>query len=256
MLSEENAFIERLLAPSFSINKDDYRIFVDTQNKYTWKVKYRHSDLMIISDKDISLNITPTLIDFYSIIEKFSDKYPSFVKTFNPFIPASDSPDIIKKMCIESAVFNVGPMASVAGAVCEFLADRLARDNPYLAIENGGDIYIKSPNDITAGLYVKNRFFKDNLKIKIRKKILPCGIASSSGTLGHSLSLGKADLAAIVCSSAILADSAATAAGNMVKTKDDIEKTIDHFKDFKEIEGIVLIKDEKIGLFGNIELVR
>jgi ApbE superfamily uncharacterized protein (UPF0280 family) len=42
----------------------------------------------------------------------------------------------------------------------------------------------------------------------------------------------------------------------MVNTKDDIEKTIDHFKDFKEIEGIVLIKDEKIGLFGNIELVR
>jgi ApbE superfamily uncharacterized protein (UPF0280 family) len=254
MFSEENAFIERLFAPSLFINKDSYRILVDSRSKFSWKVKYKYSDLLIVSDKDISLRILPVLFDFYTIIEKFSESHPSFTKTFNPYIPDNDFPNIIKKMCDESAVFNVGPMASVAGAVCEYLASELARDNPYLAIENGGDIYIKSSKDITAGLFVKNRYFKDNLKIKIRKKILPCGIASSSGTLGHSLSLGKADLASAVCRSAILADSAATAACNMINTKDDIEKVINHFKDFKEIEGLVLIKDDKIGLYGNIEL--
>jgi hypothetical protein len=255
MFPEENAFIERLFAPGLLINKDDYRILVDSGNKFSWKVKYKYSDLLIVSCKDISPEILPVLIDFYNIIEKFSEEHPVFIKTFNPFICCNDFPGIIKKMCIESAVFNVGPMASVAGAVCEYLADRLIRDNPYLAIENGGDIYIKSPNDITVGLFVKNRYFKDNLKIKIRKKILPCAVASSSGTMGHSLSLGKADLAAIVCRSAILADSAATAACNMINTTNDIEKAINHFKDFKEIEGMVLIKDDKIGLYGNIELV-
>ena len=254
MFSEENAFIERLFSPGLLISKDDYRILVDSRCKYSWKVKYKHSDLMIISDKDISSKIIPALADFYIIIEKFSENNPSFARTFNPFAPGSDSPGIIKKMCLKSALFNVGPMASVAGAACEYLAGMLARNNPYLAIENGGDIYIKSVNDITVGLFVKNIFFKDSLKIKIRKKFLPCGIAASSGTLGHSTSLGKADLAAVVSRSAILADSAATAACNMIKTKDDIEKAIDHFKDFKEIEGLVFIKDDKIGLYGNIEL--
>jgi uncharacterized protein len=255
MSSEENAVIERLFASGLFINKDVYRILVDSRGMFSWKVKYKYSDLFIVSDKDISSIIIPALSDFYKIIEKFSESHPSFVKTFNPYVSGIDFPDIIKKMCDQSEVFNVGPMASVAGAVCEYLAGVLSKDNPYLAIENGGDIYIKSPKDITAGLFVRNKYFKDSIKIKIRKNLLPCGIASSSGTLGHSLSLGKADLAAVVCSSAILADSAATAAGNMINTKEDIEKTINHFKNFKEIEGLVLIKDDKIGLFGNIELV-
>jgi ApbE superfamily uncharacterized protein (UPF0280 family) len=135
------------------------------------------------------------------------------------------------------------------------MAAELSRDNPYLAIENGGDIYIKSPDDVIAGLFLKNPYFRDSIKIKIKKKFLPCGIASSSGTLGHSVSLGKADLAVAVCRSAIFADSAATAACNMIKTKEDIGKTLDHFKGIKEIEGLVIIKDDKAGLFGNIELI-
>jgi len=254
MPSEENAFIEKLFAPGLFNDKDVYRIRVDSKGRFGWKVKYKYSDLFIVSDNDISLKITPLLFDFYRIIEKFIEIHPSFAKTFNPYKPCSDFPDIIAKMCTQSAVFNVGPMASVAGAVCEFLAGELSENNSYLAIENGGDIYIKSSKDITAGLFLKNKYFKDSLKIKIKKNMLPCGIASSSGTLGHSLSLGKADLGVVVCKSAILADSAATAVCNMVNTKEDIEKTINHFKYFKEIEGLVVIKDDKIGLYGSIEL--
>jgi uncharacterized protein len=256
MSSEENAIIERLFAPGLFIDKDVYRILVDSKDKFSWNVKYRYSDLFVVSNKDISLEILPILFDFYKIIDKFTESHPSFLKTFNSYISDNEFPGIIKKMCDQSAVFNVGPMASVAGAVCEYLAGGLSKDVSYLAIENGGDIYIKSPNDITAGLFAKNKYFNDSIKIKIKKEMLPCGIASSSGTLGHSISLGKADLAAVVCRSAILADSAATAVGNMINTKEDIEKTINHFKNFKEIEGLVLIKDDKIGLFGNIELVQ
>jgi uncharacterized protein len=254
MSLEENAVIERLFAPGLFIDKDVYRVLVDSSDKYSWKVKYKYTDLLIVSSKDISLKISPVLFDFYKIIEKFIESHPSFVKTFNPFAAGNDFPDIIKKMCRQSAIFNVGPMASVAGAVCEYIADELSKNNSYLVIENGGDIFIKSPKDIVVGLFVKNKYFKDNLKIKIKKNILPCGIASSSGTLGHSLSLGKADLAAVICRSAILADSAATAICNMVNTKNDVEKVINHFKCFKEIEGLVLIKDDKIGLYGNLEL--
>jgi len=145
-------------------------------------------------------------------------------------------------------------MASVAGAACEYMARELSKKASYLAIENGGDIYIKSSHDVIAGLFLKSKYFKDNLKIKIKKELLPCGIASSSGTLGHSLSLGRSDLIVVVCKSAILADSAATAAGNMINVKEDIEKTLNYFKSFKEIIGMVIIKDDKIGLCGDIEL--
>ena len=139
MFSEENALIERLFTPGLFIDKDAYRVLVDSKCKFSWKVKYKYSDLLIVSNKDISLKILPVLFDFYTIIKKFSESHPAFIKTFNPYVSSNDFPNIIKKMCVESAVFNVGPMASVAGAVCEYLADKLSEDNPYLAIENGGD---------------------------------------------------------------------------------------------------------------------
>ncbi|MCL5770657.1 MAG: UPF0280 family protein [Actinobacteria bacterium] len=255
MLPEENLLIQRLFGERLFIDKDIYRIKVNVGNKFSWKVSYKYSDLFIVSKIDIYKKIIKLLPDFYRIIQEFIKKYPSFAKTLNSFNPKDDFPDIIKKMCQSSVIFKVGPMASVAGAVCQYLAQTLSKNNPYLSIENGGDIYIKSPSDIVTGLFLNNKYFKDNIKIKIKKDILPCGIASSSGTLGHSLSLGKSDLTMIICKSPVLADAAATAVGNMVTTKDDIQKTINYFKKFEEILAIIIIKDDKIGLYGDIELV-
>ncbi|MHB1274500.1 MAG: hypothetical protein ACYCXQ_08730 [Candidatus Humimicrobiaceae bacterium] len=51
MFSEENALIERLFAPGLFINKDAYRVLVDFRCKFSWKVKYKYSDLLIISKR-------------------------------------------------------------------------------------------------------------------------------------------------------------------------------------------------------------
>ncbi|MCE5329062.1 UPF0280 family protein [bacterium] len=255
MFADKNLIIERLLASNLFLDRDIYRILVNSKSRFNWKVSYKYSDLFIISNADISSKIPDTLIGFYNVIEEFIKNNPVFAKTFNTFNVNEQFPEIIKEMCYGSEMFNVGPMASIAGAVCEYMAEELSKKNSYLAIENGGDIYIKSRHDVIAGLFLKSKYFNNNLKIRIKKEFLPCGIASSSGTLGHSMSLGKSDLIVAVCKSAILADSAATAIGNMINTKDDIEKTLDYFKAFEKILGMVIIKDDKIGLYGKIELV-
>ncbi|MDD5659628.1 MAG: UPF0280 family protein [Actinomycetota bacterium] len=255
MLADKNLTIERLFNHNAFLNKDIYRFLVDCKSNFNWKVSYKYSDLFIVSSTDISLKIPYAITGFYDIVEEFIKNNPVFAKTYNAFKVDEQFPEIIKKMCIASEIFNVGPMASIAGAVCEFMAAKLSQKNSYLAIENGGDIYIKSKHDIIAGLFLKSKYFKENLKIRIKKEFLPCGIASSSGTLGHSVSLGKSDLAAVVCKSPIFADSAATAIGNMIDTKNDINKTLDHFKTFDMILGMVIIKDDEIGLYGKIELV-
>ncbi|MCL5072673.1 MAG: UPF0280 family protein [Actinobacteria bacterium] len=255
MHTDENLLIERLLAPNLFLDKDIYRVLVNSKSRFRWKINYKYKNTNIISNVDISSKIPNVLIDFYKVIEEFIKNNPVFAKTFNAFNTDIRFPEIVKKMCRGSVMFNVGPMASIAGAVCEYMAEELSKKNSYLAIENGGDIYIKSQNDVITGLFLKSKYFRDNLKMKIKKELLPCGIASSSGTLGHSLSLGKSDLIVVVCKSAILADSAATAAGNLIKTKEDIEKTLNYFTNFKEILAMVIIKDDKIGLYGNIELV-
>jgi ApbE superfamily uncharacterized protein (UPF0280 family) len=76
------------------------------------------------------------------------------------------------------------------------------------------------------------------------------------GTLGHSLSLGRADAAVVISDSTALADAAATAIGNKVSGKDDIEPAIAFGEKIKGVMGIVVIVDSRIGLWGDVELTQ
>ncbi|MCK4729243.1 MAG: hypothetical protein KAT27_09985, partial [Desulfobacterales bacterium] len=73
---------------------------------------------------------------------------------------------------------------------------------------------------------------------------------------GHSLSLGRADAAVVISESAALADAAATAIGNEVSGQQDIEPAIEFGKRIEGVLGIVVILDNEIGFWGNVELVR
>ena len=81
-------------------------------------------------------------------------------------------------------------------------------------------------------------------------------VCTSSGTLGHSLSLGRADAAVVISQSAALADAAATAIGNQVSGKDDIKRAIGFGKKIEGVLGIVVIVGKEIGFWGNVELVK
>ena len=73
--------------------------------------------------------------------------------------------------------------------------------------------------------------------------------------MGHSLSFGTADAAVVLSLSAALADAAATAIGNKVKTANDIDVAIKQAQTMGGLVGVVVIKDDKIGTWGNVRLV-
>jgi len=237
------------------LDRNIYRNNVKSREKYLWKVVYKYSDLLISSDKNIIKLAEESLKEIYRYLYKCFKEDPAFLKSLSPVALKPGYPEIIKKMCMLSAEFNVGPMAAVAGTVNEFLAEKLNKYCGSLIIENGGDLYVKSKKDLTLGIHVKNAYFKDSLSLRIKAANMPCGVCSSSGTFGHSLSLGKCDLALVLSKSAITADAAATAAANSITCKDDILTSIEHFKTYRDIEGLLLIKDDKIGLWGRIELI-
>ena len=78
------------------------------------------------------------------------------------------------------------------------------------------------------------------------------GVCTSSGTVGPSLSFGKADAVTVISNSVLLADAAATAVGNIIKTKEDIEQGLIYAQKIKSIKGVVIIKEDKMGLWGDI----
>ena len=80
-------------------------------------------------------------------------------------------------------------------------------------------------------------------------------VCTSSGTVGHSLSLGQADAVCVVADSCSIADAAATAIGNQVQSMADIEYAIDKGKRIEKIRGIIIIVGGKIGIWGDLEVV-
>ncbi|HOJ43208.1 MAG TPA: hypothetical protein PK800_03735, partial [Syntrophorhabdaceae bacterium] len=80
-------------------------------------------------------------------------------------------------------------------------------------------------------------------------------VCTSSGTVGHSISFGRADAVCVVGESSLFCDGVATYIGNIVKQKDDISFAIEKAKTFKEIRGILIIINDRIGVWGDLQLV-
>ncbi len=241
--------VEQLADDNFA-----YRGSISSNTAYRWHLVFRHSDLYVASSKNIVGPLIKCLEEFYGAIEKVIGKNPCFQKALSPLQQNPEYPPIINEMIKKSAVFGVGPMASVAGAVCDYAGRKLMGECSTIIIENGGDIFIKSDHDTIVGIYARDRFLSDRLRLKISHKHTPCGICSSSGVLGHSLSLGKTDLATAVATTAIAADAAATALANRISSAKDIQAAIDDFKNLAGIRGLLAVKDRKIGIWGRIEL--
>jgi hypothetical protein len=83
----------------------------------------------------------------------------------------------------------------------------------------------------------------------------PLAVCTSSGTLGHSCSFGRADAACLLSTDAALADAAATAVGNRVQGPSDIAAAIAFARGIEGITGAVLICGDRIGAWGSVELV-
>lgn len=146
-------------------------------------------------------------------------------------------------------------MAAVAGAYAETVGRELVKASREVIVENGGDIFLASRKKRRVGVFAGASPFSGKLAVEIEPTRTPLGICTSSGTVGPSLSFGRADAAMIVAVSAALADAAASAAGNAVVTVADIPKGIDAVCGLKGIHGVLIIKDDKMGAWGDIKLV-
>jgi len=83
-------------------------------------------------------------------------------------------------------------------------------------------------------------------------------VCTSSGTVGHSLSLGLADSVTVLARSTALADAAATRLGNEIGRNPGghgMKKALEKSRDIDGVLGVVVIFREKIGAVGDVELV-
>ncbi|MGE5605857.1 MAG: UPF0280 family protein [Bacteroidota bacterium] len=222
-----------------------------------YRVVVGESDLWIQSEQDLKLEVEQYLKFYRRQIKGYIDAHPGFLEALTPWPEDAKAPEIVKLMIRAANLTGVGPMAAVAGAIAVMVGRTFdAQVHPELIIENGGDIYLRSRKErviaVFAGL---NSPFSGKLGILIKPQLEGCGVCTSSGTMGPSLSFGKADAVMVTALDPALADAAATAGANLVQNNSDLPKAIDFLRDIPEIKGALLIKDQKIAVWGEIELI-
>lgn len=231
-----------------------YRHWIQEQGLASFHVVVKETDLYIRASSNLKIKARNLVLKYRRILEKYINQHPLFATSLKPVTVAEDAPAIIREMATSAGQVNVGPMAAVAGAMAQFVGEGLLPDSSEVIIENGGDIYIKSLKDRTIAIYAGKSPLSGKIGLEIKASETPLAICTSSGTVGHSLSLGKADAVVVVAESATLADAAATAIGNIIIQPDDIQSGIEFAKRIEGLLGVVIIKNDKIGIWGNLTI--
>ncbi|MFH1407203.1 MAG: UPF0280 family protein [Candidatus Omnitrophota bacterium] len=232
-----------------------YRHWVKSQDLVNFEVVVEETDLYISAKCDLADKTKELVLKYRKDIKDYIKKNPLFATSLVPVDIKEPAPAIVKEMIQAAGFSGVGPMAAIAGAIAEFVGMELLKLTGELIIENGGDIFIKSLSPRKIGIYAGKSGLTGGISIDIIPENMPMGVCTSSGSVGHSLSFGKADAAIILSKSAALADAAATAVCNKVKIVSDIKPAIEFAKSISGVEGVVIILGDKIGVWGDVKLV-
>jgi len=147
-------------------------------------------------------------------------------------------------------------MAAVAGAVAQAVGGALLAASPEVIVENGGDIFLASGAERVAAVFAGDSPLSMKLGLKLPAAPRGLGLCTSSGTVGPSLSAGRADAAVVLAPDAALADAAATAIGNRVKSAGDLAAAMEFAEGVAGLSGALAVIGESLAAWGKIELVK
>ena len=194
--------------------------------------------------------ICPGITDGYGPLDRFTS---GLCPGFNPLSGKRGCSRHIQRDVAGSTNKRYRPVAgAVALKVGENLKKRFGIKE--VIVENGGDIYADLCQDMDISVFAGSSPLSEKVGLHIEAAYAPLGICTSSGTVGPSLSFGKADAVMIVCSDVILADTYATAFANTIQTAEDVQTCIEKIREQEDILAAIAIKDDKLGICGNFEL--
>jgi len=231
-----------------------YRHWVNHKDLIPFNIVVKETDLYICASTNLKRKAYRLVLKYRDKLEGYIGQHPAFLTSLEPFPVDGGAPGIVKAMAEATARVGVGPMASVAGAIAEFVGNELLAFSPEIIIENGGDIYLKSAEKRIVGIYAGKSPLTGKIGLEINGEDTPLGICTSSGTVGHSLSFGKADAVIVLSKSTTLADAAATAIGNLIKQPSDIPNGVEFAKGVEGLLGVVIIEGDNMGLWGEVKI--
>jgi ApbE superfamily uncharacterized protein (UPF0280 family) len=231
-----------------------YRHWIKVSDLVSFNVVDRETDLQISAQQNLQKEAVIAIRKSRAPLEDYINCHPLFLSTLKPCRVETYAPSIVKDMAEAARITGVGPMAAVAGAIAQAVGCELLAYTSEIIVENGGDIFLKLLSTRLIGVYAGNSPLSGKIALEVDPDETPLGICTSSGTVGHSLSFGTVDAAVVISPSAALADAAATAIGNKIKTIEDVTSAIEIARNIEGVTGVLVIKDDKMGVWGRVKI--
>ncbi|OFW60431.1 MAG: hypothetical protein A2W01_09290 [Candidatus Solincola sediminis] len=232
-----------------------YREHMRAEGLTPFEITLGESDLFIWVESDLRQLAGSSLARHRRELEDFIRRNPIFETTYAPYQVGEDAPELVAMMASAAERVGVGPMAAVAGTIAQLVGLDLVPASREIIVENGGDIFIHSAHERTVGIFAG----ESPLSGKLRLRIPPTpaeglGVCTSSATIGPSDSVGVADCALVMATTASLADAAATGLGNRAKSAAHIEEALAWTMHIEGVLGCLVIIGEHLGVRGSLHL--
>ncbi|MEG6616032.1 UPF0280 family protein [Peptococcaceae bacterium 1198_IL3148] len=236
-----------------------YRKLHRQQDLIHFQVAVKETDLDVAVQRQCFnselVELTKALIEKYrNQLEKYIAIDPEYATTLQPHPVLPEAPPMVIQMAEAAKLAGVGPMAAVAGAFSQLIGNELLRHSDEVIIENGGDIYICCQKSRCIGIFAAQSPFTNRIGLEIPAHT-PMGVCTSSGTVGHSLSFGKADAVVVLAPSVMLADAVATSAANKVQQVSDLDKAVEYATSISGVMGAVAVLEDKLAVKGRVKLI-
>ncbi|MFW9773953.1 MAG: UPF0280 family protein [Candidatus Thorarchaeota archaeon] len=221
----------------------------------------KQSNITIISEsKHIILRAKKEFYYQRQLLEDYISHHKEFLTSFSP-VRVQTEYEVVNLMAQGAFLCDVGPMATVAGAFADIMLKIM---KSYISefniakialIENGGEVANDSEKTMKVALFAGNNQLSIKIGFLLKKEDSPIGIATSSATIGHAISLGEADAVTIFANTTTIADGASTRVCNLVKGLDiekSIKRALDTVDDMEGVKGAFISRQNMVGLTGKI----
>ena len=220
-----------------------------------FQVRVQETDLHVQATADLSAPCRDAVIVLRGYLEAFIRQHPGFLTSLIPWADGTPAPRLIAEMIAAGTRARVGPMAAVAGALAEHVGRDLLAFSDEVIIENGGDVFLAVKQPVTMRIEAGNSPLSGKVGLHLDAADMPLAACTSSGTIGHSHSDGRADAVCIVARQGALADASATAVANRIKHPGDLAAAIDFARSIEGLDGVLAICEDRMGAWGDVEVV-
>jgi uncharacterized protein len=229
-----------------------YRKLVAPEGLVAFEVAVGETDLMILAERELHQEARAAAKTARRQIQSHAALAPEFLSAREPLPTPGGLPDIVAAMYRAGHIAGTGPMAAVAGAVAQYVAGELSARSEEVIVENGGDLFLISKRERLVAVTAPGSELDGRIALAV-----PPGeraICTSSGTVGHSASAGRADAVVIAAPDATIADAVATATANRVSGPGDVEDALRWARGRADLQQVLIICGDAVGAWGQFEL--